>query len=148
MSKSRFAAASLIGALAGLWARPALAHGFGERYDLPIPLTFFMAGAAAAVAFSFVVIGLFGQRHAGELSYPRYNLLRVPRLGAVLTSRLWIVPVRGLAAGLFVLVLVTALFGTDKPIENLSPTFVWIIWWVGMGYVTALVGNLWAVVNP
>ena len=25
---------------------------------------------------------------------------------------------------------------------------VWVIWWVGFAYVSALVGNLWAVVNP
>ena len=145
---NRLAVAVPLGALALLGTGTAYAHGFGERYDLPIPLSFFMAGAAAAVAFSFVVIGLFVQRHPGELSYPRYNLLVRPRLGAALASRLWLTPVRVLSVVLLALVLVTALFGTNKPIENLSPTFVWIIWWVGMGYVAALLGNLWAVVNP
>ena len=49
---------------------------------------------------------------------------------------------------LFVLVLATALFGTDNPLENFAPTFVWIIWWVGIGYVSALFGNVWALMNP
>jgi hypothetical protein len=31
---------------------------------------------------------------------------------------------------------------------NFAPTFVWIIWWVGLSYVTALVGNLWPLLNP
>ena len=35
------------------------AHGFGERYDLPVPLGLYVAGSGAAVALSFVVIGLF-----------------------------------------------------------------------------------------
>ena len=48
----------------------------------------------------------------------------------------------------FALVVATAIFGTSRPIENLSPAFVWIIWWVGMAYVAALVGNVWRVLNP
>ena len=35
------------------------AHGFGERYDLPIPLSYFLLGSALAVALSFAVIGWF-----------------------------------------------------------------------------------------
>jgi hypothetical protein len=40
-----------------LLAGPAYAHGFGERYDLPVPLWLYLTGAGAAVALSFVVIG-------------------------------------------------------------------------------------------
>ena len=36
----------------------AYAHGFGERYDLPVPLWLYVGGAGATVALSFVVIGL------------------------------------------------------------------------------------------
>ena len=35
----------------------AYAHGFGERYDLPVPLWLYVGGAGATVALSFVVIG-------------------------------------------------------------------------------------------
>ena len=37
----------------------ALAHGFGQRYDLPVPLWLWAAAAAAAVILSFAIIGLF-----------------------------------------------------------------------------------------
>ena len=141
-------AAVLLGVAAGLWARPAFAHGFGERYDLPLPLSFFLAGAGATVALSFAVSGLFVKGRPDEFRYPRYDLLGSRWLAAVLTNRVLLELVRVLLVALFFLVLATALFGTNKPIENLSPTFVWIIWWVGMGYVAALVGNLWALVNP
>ena len=49
---------------------------------------------------------------------------------------------------LFFLVIATGLFGSERPVSNLTPTFVWIIWWVGMGFVVSLLGNLWAIVNP
>ncbi|MFQ5766336.1 MAG: hypothetical protein ACE5GT_15555, partial [Rhodospirillales bacterium] len=35
-----------------------------------------------------------------------------------------------------------------SPTKNIAPTTVWVIWWVGMAYVSALVGNLWALINP
>ena len=35
------------------------AHGFGERYDLPIPLTFFLIGAGLTIIFSFFLLLLF-----------------------------------------------------------------------------------------
>ena len=140
--------AILVAALAGLSISPVYAHGFGQRYDLPIPLNYFLVGAAATVALSFVVIGLFVQRRTGNFTYPRYNLLGHRWLGPVLTSRALLAAVRGISVTLVALVVATALFGTDRPIENLSPTFVWVIWWVGMAYVAALLGNVWMVINP
>ena len=53
-----------------------------------------------------------------------------------------------LSVAIFVLLIVAGFIGTDRPIENISPTFIWIIWWVGMGYVVALFGNVWMTVNP
>ena len=140
--------ALVVGLATGLGAKPVYAHGFGERYDLPVPLNFFLVGAAAAVALSFVVMGLFMRRRPASFDYPRYNLLGLRWLGGVLTSRALLLAIGLAAVGVFVLVVATALGGTDRPIENLSPTMVWIIWWVGMGYVSALVGNLWMLVNP
>ena len=140
--------ALVVGLATGLGAKPVYAHGFGERYDLPVPLNFFLIGAAAAVALSFVVMGLFMRRRPASFDYPRYNLLGLRWLGGLLTSRALLTAIGLAAVGVFVLVVATALGGTDRPIENLSPTMVWIIWWVGMGYVSALVGNVWMLVNP
>ena len=40
------------------WAGSAAAHGFGQHYDLPVPLWLYVVGAAATVAVSFVVVGI------------------------------------------------------------------------------------------
>ena len=32
--------------------------------------------------------------------------------------------------------------------ENIAPLMVWAIWWVGMAYISALLGDLWALINP
>jgi hypothetical protein len=107
----------------------------------------FLIGAAATVALSFVVIGLFVGRRSGELSYPRLNLLRLAAVGSVMSHPWVLTLIRTVSVALFALVILTGLIGTNKPIDNLSPTFVWIIWWVGMGYVSALAGNLWMLLN-
>ena len=143
---ARLVPATLLAA-AALAAGPVYAHGFGERYDLPIPLGYFVIGAGAAVALSFIVVGMFLGPGGGG-GYPCYNLLAAPVLGRVLSSRWLKLTVQAIALVVFFIVLSAGLFGTGKPLENIAPTFVWIIWWVGMGYVAALVGNLWALVNP
>ena len=148
MNKRKLITAGLLALGLGLGVVPAYAHGFGQRYDLPIPLDYFLAGAGATVALSFVVIGLFVRVGGSGLRYPRYNLLAAGRPSGLLVTPFLLVPVRALAVALFLLVIATALFGTEGPIENLAPTMVWVIWWVGMGYIVALLGNLWALINP
>lgn len=140
----------IVGGALGLLAatvKPALAHGFGQRYDLPVPLWLWITGAAAAVAFSFVVIGLFVRGAPGLGGYPRGNLLRwlVGRLLAHPAVRLL---ARVISVLLLVLLVVAGLFGNQDPARNLAPTVIWVLWWVGFAYVSALAGNLWAVVNP
>jgi hypothetical protein len=123
------------------------AHGFGERYDLPLPLTYFVFAGAAAVVLSFVVVGLFVRRQRHGSDYPRFNLFGAPVVRSILMGPVtWLLQVASLF--LFFLVIATGLFGSERPVNNLTPTFVWIIWWVGMGFVVSLLGNLWAVVNP
>jgi ferredoxin len=130
----------------GVAARPAAAHGFGQRYDLPVPLWLWVTAAAAAVVLSFVVIGLFvgGSRGPGD---PRLNLLRWT-IVSVVTGRGARRAARVVSVALLVLVVAAGVVGDQNPTRNLAPIMVWVIWWVGFAYVSALVGNLWAVVNP
>ena len=125
----------------------ALAHGFGQRYDLPVPLWLWAAAAAAAVILSFAIIGLFVTASPGVRGYWRLNLLRFP-LARRLAGRRVRLAARLVSVGMLVLTLVASLAGDQSPTRNLAPTAVWVAWWVGFAYLSALVGNLWAVVNP
>ncbi len=140
---------ALIGAAVALacWTQPASAHGFGQRYELPLPLYLYLAGAGAAVAFSFIVIGLFVRHAPRAHGYPRLNLLAYP-LGRLLAHPSFIVAAKLISIGLFFLVIMAGFVGNQNPLHNLAPTFVWIIWWVSLAYVSAFVGNLWALINP
>ena len=134
-------------AVLGLTTRSVYAHGFGERYDLPLPLGFFAVGGAATVVLSFILIGLFIRGEHRKFSYPRFNLFRFSPVCKVFSGS-YLLPVKVLSVFLFFLVIATGLFGEDRPVDNFAPTFVWVIWWVGMGFTVALLGNIWALLNP
>jgi hypothetical protein len=125
----------------------AFAHGFAQRYDLPVPLNLYLAGAATAVALSFVVIAFFLRGNRSVAGYPTFDLLSTLP-GKLIASP----PVTGglrLASVAFLLLVILAGFlGDQNPFKNIAPTAIWVIWWVGFAYISGLVGNLWAVVNP
>ncbi|WP_223668681.1 hypothetical protein [Kangiella shandongensis] len=123
------------------------AHSFGERYDLPLPLSMYLTSAAVVVLVSFVITAVFlRQSRLANLSpyielksfLPRGSLSR-----KIITSILQLIGVT-----LFALTLVTAYVGDNNTFNNFSPTFVWIIWWVGFTFIVALVGNFWPALNP
>lgn len=132
---------------AGLVAMPcaARAHGFGQRYDLPLPLWLYLTGAGLTVALSFGFLALWRRDDASppyQGDYARLVLRRIP--GAHAISAI----LRLLVLALYILVIVAGLTGAQNPVKNIAPAMVWAIWWVGMAYVSALVGDLWALVNP
>jgi len=112
-----------------------------------VPLWLWVTGAAAAIVLSFVIIGLFVRGNPVVRRYPRVNLLRW-RIGRVLAGRPVRLAAQGVSVGLLFLVVTAGLIGDQNPTRNLAPIWVWVIWWVGFAYVSALAGNLWAAVNP
>jgi hypothetical protein len=127
--------------LAGAFPPGALAHAFGERYDLPAPLGYFVAGAAATVALSFAVAVVAVRR-----ARPRPDAARsidAAALLAVLRAA-----VRCIALALFLLVIAAGLWGDAHPAKNIAPTLVWILGWVGLSLCVALVANVWPAVDP
>jgi hypothetical protein len=131
----------------GAGARPAAAHGFGQRYDLPVPLSLWVGGAAAAVALSFAIIGLVVRDRPGARDYPRLNLLGCAP-ARLLVGRALPRAAHVVSVTLLVLIVAAGIVGDQNPTRNLAPIMVWVIWWVGFAYISALVGNLWALVNP
>jgi hypothetical protein len=144
----RLTAAALSFSLILTGAHPALAHGFGPTYDIPIPLWLYLYGAAAAVVLAFLPLALFSRKERdAPYRYPRFDLLRVRLLRTLLTSRLLTGGLRLLSVALFFTVVLAGLVGLQSGF-NIAPTFVWITWWVGLSFFTAFVGNVWPLVNP
>src|SRR5271169_2919593 len=107
--RSKAAVALLVGASL-LRTGPAAAHGFGQRYDLPLPLSLYLFGTAAAVILSFVVVGLFARHTPGARSYPRIDL-GTYRLGRWLAHPALTGLLKLIAAGLFLLTVTAGFCG-------------------------------------
>lgn len=120
------------------WPTASRAHGFDERYDLPVPLSWAVAAACAVVALSFVAAARFARASAGGVPHGR-DVVLPQGLQAAL---------RGLGLLLFALALSTALWGSTDPLMNLAPTLVWIVAWLGLAFLSALLGDIWALLDP
>jgi hypothetical protein len=79
-------------------AGPALAHGFGERYSLPIPLWLYLTGAGLTVAASFALIGLWVRRAPTVQDHKRFDRTQLP-IGRVLGAPAVLAGLRILAWG-------------------------------------------------
>lgn len=138
-------AAAACAALGGI--APASAHGFGQRYELPLPLSLYLFGAAVVVALSFVVFGLFVHRGSAPRASAQIDVLANP-IGRMVARPAVVWALRLAVLGLFLVTILAGLFGNSNPYRNIAPTLVWIIWWVGLAYVAAFAGDIWALVNP
>ncbi len=141
LAAMRAACGSVLGLLVGLgWATAAFAHAGEGAFVLLLPTGYYLVGGTLAVAISFLVL----------LAVPRVAVLRAfagrPRLGTVAAGP----QVLASGAGFAVLVLLIAagLFGSRDPLANPLPLTVWTLGWGGLTIVQALVGDLWALVNP
>ncbi|HEX6489048.1 MAG TPA: hypothetical protein VF137_09310 [Candidatus Dormibacteraeota bacterium] len=124
-----------------------LLHGFGVRYDLPIPLALYLYAAGGVVVLSFVIVAVFAGSKVGEqaTSYPR---LEMRWLAALLRSG---VP-RAIAGTVGVVALLAVIAsgyaGVQDPTHNPAEYLVWIYFWAALVIVSGLAGNLYAGFNP
>jgi hypothetical protein len=121
-----------------------LAHGVGARGDLPLPLWMFVYGASVALLLSFAALWLL---------WPK------PRLDAAATGTAlptWVqraatplaVAGRVVVFVLFVLTFLIAVFGQPEAAANVAPYLVYVVFWVGMQFVSPVLGNVWRSLNP
>lgn len=141
-------AARTVLALGAPWAAgTANAHGFGQRFDLPLPLWLWLTGAGATIVLTFVALALFARRPDFGSGFLRsVDLLRFAPLRRMAHPLAMVL--RALGCALFALSLATGFFGHPDAYANLIVTMVWVLWWVGMAFLCALVGDLWEIVNP
>jgi hypothetical protein len=122
-----------------------LAHGIGQVKDLPVPGWLFYYGAALVLVLSFVALGVLWTTPKLESAPARPLPAGLQR---VLLSRVVRVALGAISTALFVLVVAAGLVGKDSPVLNLAPTFVYVVFWLGVPLLTVLLGDVWRVLNP
>jgi hypothetical protein len=133
------AACALAGATVAALPDAALAHGLVGRQDLPIPRWLFAWAAAVVLVISFVALAVLWPKPRLEQAAER-RVLRVPAVLEVMCG------VLGVAA--FALVVYAGFAGTQTPTANLTPTVVFVLFWVGIPFVSAVFGDVFAAFNP
>jgi hypothetical protein len=117
----------------------AFAHSFDERYDLPLPLNFFVWGGGLVVGLSFVLM-IVASRRALPIADATKTI--------DIKQGFFVIVLRAMSLLLFSLSIAAALWGTGNPLMNLAPSFIWIIWWIGLSLVVTAVGNIWPLLDP
>jgi hypothetical protein len=121
---------------------PATAHAHGSEASivLLLPTGYYLAGAALAVAASFLLLAVVPARFTDRLASMRLRLGIVPDVPHAAIS---------IIGFIFLALLVLAgIIGTRDPIANPLPTMIWTAWWVCFTVMQAITGPLWPHLNP
>jgi hypothetical protein len=143
--RRRIAAASIVtpAALVAL-PEPALAHGLVGRSDLPIPEWLFGWAAAVVLIVSFVALAALWP----EPKLQDEGWRPLPRVGRLLASRPLEYVCQAIGAFLLFVVVWAGLAGEQSVSGNFAPTFVFVIFWVGLVFVSVLFGDVFHAFNP
>jgi hypothetical protein len=119
---------------------PALAHGIGGKTDLPVPRWLFAWAAAVVLVVSFVALATLWPKPRLERARSRvmFHLPRVldPLCGAI-------------GVAIFAVVLYAGFAGEQElPTANLEPTFIYVIFWVGLPFLSLPFGDVFRAFNP
>src|SRR5215204_607981 len=122
-----------------IWPDSALAHGLVGKRDLPIPGWLVGWAAAIVLVISFVALAVLWPK-------PRWEHLRERRLFGV--PRVIEAFVGALGAALFLAAIFIAFGGQQTSNDNLFPTLIFALFWVGLPIVSLLFGDVYRAINP
>lgn len=128
-------------AMVAIGALPASAHGIGGRSDLPVPLTFFLAGGSVVLILSFAALSVLWPEPRLQ-DEPPLRLLDI-RGFRFITTALSILGALGL-----IFVVATGLGGVNNSSSNPSPILLWVFFWLVIPFLAVFVGNLYRFANP
>jgi hypothetical protein len=116
-----------------------IAHGIVGRADLPVPTELFGAGAAIVLVLSFLALAAGWTRPRLEAVRERPTVRLPLALEVVLGA---------LAVAVFAVTAYAGLAGSDVQSDNLAPTAVYVGFWVGIPFVSLLLGDVFRVLSP
>jgi hypothetical protein len=119
--------------------------GLSARQNLPIPEWLFGWAAAAVLVVSFAALAVLWPRP--RLEKPSWRPLPFG-LGRFLGSRGVDAACGAIGVAMLAIVIVAAYVGLDSGADNFTPTFVFIICWVGLVFASLLFGDVFRAFNP
>ncbi len=126
----------------------AAAHGLGVRHQLAIPLYYYILGAGLTVGLSFMVASVFLKQEQTDKQtfHWRYTGAGQQQLSHMVEIAIPLIKILSIIT--FLIIIFAGRYGLQSPTQNLAPILIWSLWWVGVVYIQALVGDIWRLVNP
>ena len=117
---------------------PIVAHAFGKRYDLPVPLALFVFGGAAVVFASFLLVlpTAVAATAEGPARRDRIALRRPAGVGMAI------------AIAVVAALVVAGWTGSQEVAENIVPTAFWLLIWIAVPISCGLLGDWTRPINP
>ena len=120
-----------------------LAHGVGGRLDLPLSQWQVAWAGVVALVFSFGALGYFWHRPLlKKLAIGRSIFEVFPQFNLFKTV------FRYVSLLLFLIVVLAGFIGQDNTVANLAPITVFVVFWIGMAFASALFGHIWREISP
>src|SRR5262245_14577129 len=123
-----------------------VAHVFLAPYTLPVPFWLYLYGCAAALVLSFALLAYLATASAPPREEPRHELL-AGGPGRSVWRWIFVVLRVGAVAALMVTI-ATGFAGPADPASNAGMTLFWVCFLLAFAYLTAVVGDLYAWINP
>jgi hypothetical protein len=131
--------AALASAAVAVVPDAASAHGLVGRQDLPIPRWLFAWGAAVVLVISFVALAVLWPKPRLE-DAAEHRVLRVPAFLEPICGVIGVAAFAGMVYAGFA--------GTQAATANVEPTVIYVLFWVGLPFLSAVFGDLFAPFNP
>jgi hypothetical protein len=126
-------------------AQAAAHSGLSSRQNLPLPEVVFAWAAAAVLVVSFAALAvLWPSSRLEETSWRPLPW----GLGKALGSRAVEIVCGAIGVALLAFMIVAGYVGEQEPASNIAPTFIMIIFWVGLVFVSVLFGDVFRAFNP
>ena len=122
---------------------PLVAHGIGGRLDLPVPLTFFAAGAVAVLIITFLALATLWPNprlQDGPRPQPTGRTIGLGALNILGVVGLLLVIVAGIGT--------LARGGDELGARNVGPILFWVYFWLVVPFLGAFLGDLYTGINP
>jgi hypothetical protein len=123
-----------------------LAHGLGGVRDPVLPDWLMYYAGSLVLILSFVALGVLWRKPLLEGRGDGRPLSQ--RWQRFLLWTGWRILLGAISFGLLVVVWLAAFAGRPDAGDNLAPTFVWVIFWLGLVPLVVVFGNLWSVLSP
>jgi hypothetical protein len=123
------------------------AHAFDEKYDLPLPINYFLWGAAGTVALTYFLAIIFLKLPIDSFKKNETNEAK-SQVFSNTKLRFLLLPIQLCFLIIVVGLLIVGLTGPQNPLMNLIPHVLWVNWWIGMPLLFIVFGNVLQLFSP